>query len=124
MTDTATETKPEIETWIVVGEMSWGKGDDFREAFTNWFKHARPREATKANIYRFVGRHDAKDVWVDDFGTLYGPKKELGGEMTKLDGFEVTKKMVEAYSAWDWLCDDIEYGGNAQFAKAFDEIET
>lgn len=119
---TETETKPEIvdiETWVVVGEMSWGKGDDFKEAFSNWFKHARPRGATKCNVCRFDGPHEAKEVYVDDFGCLYGPSKDKV-KFTKLEAFPVTTQMIEAYSAWDWLCDDIAYGGNKQFADAFD----
>lgn len=112
----------EIEVWIVVGDMSWGRGDDFKDAISTWMKHARPQQATKCSIFRFDGRIEPKEVYVDDFGQLYGPNAERA-KMTKCEAFEVTKKMIEAYSAWDWLIDDIQYGGNAQFSAAFDEPE-
>lgn len=112
----------EIEVWIVVGEMSWGRGEDFKDAFTNWMVHARPNGGAKCSIFRFEGRIEAKEVYVNDFGQLYGPKAERA-KMTKLEGFDVTKKMVEAYNAWNWLMDDLQYGGNKQFSDAFDEPE-
>lgn len=126
MTEQATATAAveleEIEVWLVIGEMSWARGDCFHEAFTNWMKHAHLSHPGKCNIWRFDGRIEAKEVYVDDFGTLYGPKADRA-KHTKLEGFEVTKKMIEAYSAWDWMCQDIEYGGNKQFSTAFDDPE-
>jgi len=115
MTDENTENQ---EIWMVVGAMSWGKSDNFRDAFTNWLKNVSISSYVpcEVGIHRFTGTFDPKLVTIDGMGGLEFPR---AAKWVKRERFAVTRKMADAYNAWSYLCDDIEY--SADFDKVFAE---
>ena len=87
------EAKPaNLDYYIVRGGMSWGRDEDLKTAFFNWFKNERPTGDTKVIVNQV-----AASATVDDFGRLNWFEKD--GEPPKLGEIVVTKKLIDRYNA-------------------------
>lgn len=66
MEQVETPVQANLDHFLVVGNMAWGKDRSLHVALTNWIKQARPKTDTTIHI-----RQVTKDAYIDGMGTLY-----------------------------------------------------